>query len=86
MEETIKIEAKDFVISGIEKASGQFGINIEVRTINTHWLYNSLLWIINRIKLLWTFKAVYLNRFIYRWLVNSWKIKWIDSLDLHGIA
>ena len=36
MEETIKIEAKDFVISGIEKASGQFGINIEVRTINKY--------------------------------------------------
>ena len=30
MEDVIKTEAKDFVISGIEKASGQFGINIEV--------------------------------------------------------
>ena len=30
MDDVIKIEAKDFVISGIEKASGQFGINIEV--------------------------------------------------------
>ena len=30
MEDVIKIEAKDFVMSGIEKASGQFGINIEV--------------------------------------------------------
>ena len=30
MDEVIKQEAKDFVISGIEKASGQFGINIEV--------------------------------------------------------
>ena len=33
MDEVIKGEAKDFVISGIEKASGQFGINIEVRII-----------------------------------------------------
>jgi len=31
MDDMIKGEAKDFVISGIEKASGQFGINIEVR-------------------------------------------------------
>jgi hypothetical protein len=30
MEDVIKTEAKDFVISGIEKASGQYGINIEV--------------------------------------------------------
>jgi dynein light chain 4 len=29
MDDTIRQEAKDFVISGIEKASGQFGINIE---------------------------------------------------------
>ena len=30
MDDVIKVEAKDFVMSGIEKASGQFGINIEV--------------------------------------------------------
>ena len=30
MEDVIKLEAKEFVISGIEKASGATGINIEV--------------------------------------------------------
>jgi hypothetical protein len=30
MEDVIKVEAKDFVISGIEKASGATGINLEV--------------------------------------------------------
>ncbi len=30
MDELIKVEAKEFVISGIEKASGQFGVNIEI--------------------------------------------------------
>ena len=30
MEDVIKVEAKEFVISGIEKASGALGINIEV--------------------------------------------------------
>ena len=30
MEDIVKNEAKDFVITGIEKSSGQFGINVEV--------------------------------------------------------
>eukprot|EP00347_Sterkiella_histriomuscorum_P012699 403367559 len=30
MDEDIATEAKEFVTSGIEKASGQFGINIEI--------------------------------------------------------
>ena len=36
MDDVIKVEAKDFVMSGIEKASGQFGINIEV-SFNSLW-------------------------------------------------
>lgn len=35
MDDTIKTEAREFVVSGIEKASGQFGINIEVSLL-TH--------------------------------------------------
>ena len=33
MDDTIKVEAKEFVISGIEKASGATGINLEVRLV-----------------------------------------------------
>ena len=39
MDDVIKVEAKDFVMSGIEKASGQFGINIEVCYIYTTLLF-----------------------------------------------
>ena len=35
MDDTIKVEAKEFVISGIEKASGATGINLEVRNIDS---------------------------------------------------
>ena len=34
MEEAIKVEAKEYVMSGIEKASGMHGINIDVSPIN----------------------------------------------------
>ncbi len=33
MKEEIRVEAKDFVTSGVEKASGQHGINIEVSNL-----------------------------------------------------
>ena len=34
MPEAIKSEAKDFVATGIEKASGMYGVNIDVRTFS----------------------------------------------------
>ncbi len=39
MKEEIRTEAKDFVTSGVEKASGQHGINIEVRSDQTYPLH-----------------------------------------------
>ena len=35
MDDTIKTDAKDFVATGIEKASGMHGINIEVSIVDS---------------------------------------------------
>ena len=67
MEDVIKSEAKEFVMSGIEKASGALGINIEVRI-----------------------SKILITRFpkfnCYSKHASMSKIKWIGSLDHHGIV
>ena len=61
MDDLIKIEAKDFVMSGIEKASGQFGINIEV---SLYTLYAEAIIFMKQLLSLMIFRSSYSNYLI----------------------